>query len=182
MKRAILAPAVLPAAPLDELKEWLAITTTRDDLSLTALLRTSLEACEGFTRAMPLESLCEEILPATRGWHRLTTQPVQSITQLEAVTNDGTRSPLDPGDYLFDMAVDGSARVNLLQSVDEPRMAVRFTAGMAPDWDSLPDGLRHGVIRLAAHHYRERNEGSAARNPPSAVAALWQPWRRMTLT
>ena len=55
------------------------------------------------------------------------------------------------------------------------------TAGLAADWAGLPDGLRHGVIRLAAHHYRERDAASAAASPPAAVAALWRPWRAMRL-
>ena len=181
MKRAILAPAILPAAALDELKEWLAITTTRDDVSLVALLRAAIEACEGFTRAMPIEALCEEIIPAMRGWHSLATEPVQAVTGAELVAQDGTRSAFDPGDYLFDITANGRGRVNSLRNVASARIAVQFTAGLAPDWDSLPDGLRHGIVRLAAHNYRVRNEGVAAGSPPSSVAALWQPWRRMVL-
>ncbi len=181
MKRVILAPAVLPAAALSELKEWLAITTSRDDASLSTLLRAALETCEGFTRTMPVEALCEELIPAKRGWHSFATLPVQGIISAEVVEQDGTRSTLDPGDYLFDILADGCGRVSLLRTIEDARLAVHFTAGLAPDWAALPDGLRHGVIRLAAHNYRERNEGGSARTPPSAVAALWQPWRRMAL-
>lgn len=48
------------------------------------------------------------------------------------------------------------------------------------DWSALPEALRHGVIRLAAHLYRDGDGAAAA--PPAAVAALWRPWRRMRLT
>lgn len=54
-------------------------------------------------------------------------------------------------------------------------------AVLESDWSALPEALRHGVIRLAAHLYRE-GEGAAAAAPPAAVAALWRPWRRMRLT
>jgi len=181
MKRAIIAPAVLAGSALDELKQWLAITTTRDDAALIALLRSALEACEGFTRQMPLEALCEEMLPATRGWQSVATTPVRAMTALTSVGADGMQTDLDPGHYLFDITADGCGRVNLLSVPEQSRVAVRFTAGLAPDWESLPDGLRHGVIRLASHAYRERNEGDARRSPPAAVAALWQPWRRMRI-
>lgn len=181
MKRAIIAPAILAGSALDELKQWLAITTTRDDAALTALLRSALDACEGFTRQMPLEALCEEVQPAVRGLHDLATAPVQAITSLASISPDGARVDLDPGTYLFDIAADGGGRVNLLVAPDQSRVAIRFTAGLAPGWDSLPDGMRHGVIRLAAHQYRERNEGDANRSPPAAVAALWHPWRRMRI-
>jgi uncharacterized phiE125 gp8 family phage protein len=59
------------------------------------------------------------------------------------------------------------------------RVAVRFVAGLAPDWAGLPDALRHGVVRLAAEAYRQRDDPGPAPQPPSAVAALWRPWRRM---
>lgn len=180
MKRTIIAPALLPGAALDELKAWLAITTTRDDLALTALLRAALDTCEGFTRAMPIEALCEEVLPDNRGWHALATAPVRAITALETIAPDNTRTTVDPGLYQFDIGADGAGQVELRTALGHGRVAVRFTAGLAPDWQSLPEGLRHGVVRLAAHHYRERDAGGASA-PPAAIAALWQPWRRMRL-
>lgn len=181
MNRTIISPAALVPEALDELKQWLAITTTRDDAALNALLRSSLDACEGFTRQMPLESECEEVLPATRGWHEIATSPVQTITSLASVGVDGVQTGIDPGHYLFDITASGCGRVNLLRAPPESRMVIRFTAGLAPDWASLPEGVRHGLIRLAAHAYRERNEGSADRSPPTAIAALWQPWRWMRI-
>ncbi len=170
MNRTILTPPVLAPEALDELKAWLAITTPRDDAALFALLRAALDTCEGFTGQMPLEAIAEEVLPATRGWHSLATAPVRAMTLLEALAQDGTRSALDPAHYLFDIAADGCGQVNLIGPVSESRVVVRFSAGIAPDWVSLPDGLRHGVIRLSAHHYRERNDGgnwNAARPLPS---------------
>jgi uncharacterized phiE125 gp8 family phage protein len=61
------------------------------------------------------------------------------------------------------------------------RVAVRFTAGLAPDWAALPEALRHGVLRLAAHQYRQREGDQQSALPPAAVAALWRPWRRLRL-
>ncbi|MGB3166675.1 MAG: hypothetical protein WBA68_07875 [Alteraurantiacibacter sp.] len=178
MKRTIITPPALPPEALDELKQWLAITSAREDAALAALLRAALETCEGFTRAMLLEAQCEEVLPATRGWHLVATSPVRSITGVEALAEDGTRVPVDPAHYVLDIQADGAGRVNLLRAPDVARMIVTFTAGLAAQWNDLPDSLRHGVIRLAAHHYRERNEGGTS-HPPSAVAALWQPWRQL---
>ncbi len=181
MKRTIISPPVLAPEALDELKQWLAITTSRDDAALIALLRSALDACEGFTRQFPLETACEEVLPATRGWHDIATSPVQAITSLASISADGTRTQLDPGTYLFDITADGCGRINLLTVPMQSRVAAGFTAGLSPDWLRLPEGLRHGVIRLAAHAYRERNDGGADRSPPTAIAALWQPWRRMRI-
>ena len=49
---------------------------------------------------------------------------------------------------------------------------------VAPGWDALPEALRQGIFRLAAHQHRERENSGAAPQPPAAVAALWQPWRQ----
>ena len=54
-------------------------------------------------------------------------------------------------------------------------------AGLAADWTVLPEPLRHGMVRLAAHQHRERESSGAASVPPAAVAALWRPWRRLRL-
>lgn len=182
MKRAIIVPAVLASAALDELKDWLAITTPRDDTGLTGLLRASLEMCEAFTGQMPLEAVCEEVLVTGSAWQMLQTRPVQSITGVEAIEADGSRSTLTPDQYALDMEADGSALVRVPQPGTASRMAVRFNAGMAPDWASLPDGIRHGVLRLSAHNYRQRDLDAMNPVPPAAVAALWRSWRRMRLT
>lgn len=181
MNRAILVPPVLVTGALAELKNWLAISSEQDDTSLLALLSSALDMCEAFTREMPLEVLCEELLTPTREWQRLATTPVQSVTGVDQVQTDGTRTALASGDYALELEADGSARIRLLSPVVTGRLAVRFTAGIAADWASLPLGLRHGIIRLAAHHYRQRDSNDANPAPPAAVAALWSPWRRMRL-
>jgi hypothetical protein len=43
----------------------------------------------------------------------------------------------------------------------------------------VPEPLRQGIVRLAAHLYAARGEVEAV--PPAAVAALWRPWRRVRL-
>lgn len=181
MKRAIIVPPVLAAAALAELKEWLAITTTRDDDTLTALLCAALDTCEAFTGLMPLEAGCEELLPRAYDWQRIATAPVCAISNVEQVAADGSRSAVPVDGYLIDITADGCGRVRLTRAISGSRVAVRFDAGLVAEWASLPEGLRHGIIRLAAHQYRDRDSGEADQAPPRAVAALWQPWRRMRL-
>ncbi|MCT2399205.1 head-tail connector protein [Novosphingobium mangrovi (ex Huang et al. 2023)] len=180
MNRVILTPPVLPGTALAELKQWLGITTTADDAPLLSLLAATLDVCEGFTGQMPLEAECEEVLPATAGWHTLGTRPVQAISTAETIAPDGTRTALDAVAYAIDLQADGTGRIRLPGG--NARVAVRFTAGLAANWDALPQALRHGLIRLAAHQHRERESAGAAPLPPASVAALWRPWRRVHLT
>lgn len=188
MKRSIVEPAVLAGTALDELKQWLAISTPREDVLLSALLRTSLEMCEGFTGIMPLESLCEEVLAASGEWQCLISRPVQAILAVDALPVTGARAALPSEAYAIDLDAEGAGMIRLTGritgamsgSARGSRVTVRFTAGLAPDWDALPESLRHGIIRLAAHHYRERDRDPGM-TPPAAVAAVWRPWRRMHL-
>jgi len=181
MKRAIVTPAVLPDSALAELKQWLGITTAHDDALLASLLQAAHDICEAFIGAMPVEADCEEVLAARSGWLALSTRPVQAMTGIEAISQDGVRSALAPDAFKVDLGADGSGRLRLLKRGNATRIAVQFTAGLAPDWDALPESLRHGMIRLAAHQHRERESSGASPLPPAAVAALWQPWRRMRL-
>lgn len=184
MKRVILAAPVLAPAALAELKDWLGISQPGDDAQLSALLRAALETCEAYTGSLPLLVSAEESLDGAQGgWQALASCPVQAISRVEGVMPGGLRAALPVAAYAVDLLADGTGRVRLLAPV-AGAIAVRLAAGIAPDWAGLPDGLRHGVIRLAAHGYRQRDEGAGAAAPaalPAAVAALWRPWRRMRL-
>jgi uncharacterized phiE125 gp8 family phage protein len=181
MKRAIIVPPAPWPEALDALRQWLAITSPREDDLLTALIASALDLCEAFTGTMPLEATCEELIGPGTDWQALATRPVQAIVAVEGVAADGSRTIL-PGDaYALDLEPDGGGRVRIASSAGAPRFAVRFVAGLAPTWTGLPESLRQGVIRLAAHQYRQRDGAAANDAPPAAVAALWRPWRRIRL-
>ncbi|MDP3906339.1 phage head-tail connector protein [Novosphingobium sp.] len=181
MQRAIITPAVLPPAALTELKDWLGITTSTDDAQLTSLLRAALDLCEGFTGSMPLQQVCEAVLPVSAGWQDLPARPVQAITLVEGIPAEGARFAVPTADYALDLTADGGGRVRVLNPGAAGRIAVRFSAGLAADWSALPEALRHGAVRLAAHQYRQREGAEDGAMPPAAVAALWRPWRRLRL-
>lgn len=181
MNRVILTPAALPGSALAELKQWLGVTTARDDSILSSLIKAALSVCEAFTGRLPLESAMEERLTADAGWLTLSTRPVLSIDSVSRLDADGLRQPLPASSYEVDLASDGSGRIRLFNPSFGKPILVSFTAGLASAWDDLPDGLRHGVLRLAAHQHRERDTSGAAPLPPAAVAALWRPWRLMRL-
>lgn len=51
---------------------------------------------------------------------------------------------------------------------------------LAEDWGEVAAPLNEGIIRFAAHLYRERDAASPG-EPPAAVAALWRPYRLVRL-
>lgn len=48
------------------------------------------------------------------------------------------------------------------------------------DWALAPPALNEGILRFAAHLYRERDELKPT-EPPASVAALWRPFREVRL-
>ena len=179
MKRAIVGPAPMPVAARDELKRWLAISSANEDALLESLLRSSFDMCEAFTGAMVLVQTCEEFLPASTAWQTLSVRPVRSIALAAAYPNEGSAQVLGSGDYELDIDVNQIGRVRMLSQGSARRLQIQYSAGLTSQWDQVPDGLRQGIIRLAAHHYRERD--GAGDTPPASVAALWRPWRRLRL-
>lgn len=204
MMRVIVTPAVLPPAALAELKDWLGITTTADDAGLSDLLAMALDVCTDFIGLVPLVSTVEETIdlrvlpgpeqwqecrfpadwrlgPGDHRWHALSTRPVITVEEVDGLAPDGSRVTLDPGVYHVRLTADGSCSVRVTDPGMYRRAVVRFTAGLAVDWPSLPVPLRHGIMRLAAHQYRTRETVGADALPPASVSALWRPWRRVRL-
>ena len=208
MMRIIVTPAVLPPAALAELKDWLGITSTADDASLSALLATALDVCADFIGLMPLACTVEENVPLPTGrrpipapadwqirdypgdwamnammpdWYGLATKPVSAITAVQGIAADNSRTALTAAQVQTRIEADGAACIRVSDTAGLTRAVVRFTAGVAADWASLPVPLRHGIMRLAAHQYRSRDTNSTDALPPASVAALWRPWRQMRL-
>lgn len=180
MQRAIVQPADLASAALDELKQWLGISRDAENAQLVGLLQASVEMCEAFTGQVPIEIGLEERLPLSSGWQPLASRPVRAITSVEVIADDGSHAALASAAYEIDIDARSVGSVRLGSAPTGQAAVVAFRAGIAADWSALPDALRHGIIRLAAHHYRER-DGDRPLSPPASVAALWRPWRLMRI-
>lgn len=178
--RHIVAPPVFTGQPLDELKQWLAISGAREDALLADLLASAAVLCERFTGVFPLHATVAERLPASCEWQVLASQPVVSVNRVTALADDFTRRDLAAGEFSLQLAPGAAVLLRLIEPIAETQLEVELVAGLAQDWASLDHGLRQGVVRLAAHHYRER-DAAVSGAPPAAVAALWRPWRRPRL-
>lgn len=180
MKRAIVQPAALSGAALNELKQWLGIASSAEDDALVSLLHVGLGTCEAFIGQMPIETECREIFRPDTGWQNISSRPIKAITNVEQVMDDGTFAPLDAGQYEVEIDHHGIGKFRCISSRQERAVAVRYIVGLAESWATLPDGLRHGIVRIAAHHYRDR-DAEKPLQPPASVAALWKPWRQVRL-
>jgi len=181
MMRTIEQPADLGGEALSELKDWLGISQPGEDALLVEMLVASLAMCEAFTGQVPLEQRIEERMTAQAGRYFLTSRPVKSSVSVEAVQADDMRTTVSSDGYRFEVDASGVASIDLQHSTDAQFVAVQVIAGIAASWPGVPKALRQGIIRLAAHYYRDRNHESATQ-PPASVTALWRPWPLMRPT
>ncbi|HEX8191349.1 MAG TPA: head-tail connector protein [Allosphingosinicella sp.] len=169
-----------PLVPVDEVKAYLRIAGSEEDALIAGLVRSATELCEAFTRTALIERDAEEALPAQAAWARLSLAPVRAITGVAALGIAGDEQPMAAQDYAIDIDGRGEGWVRVPGRVPSGRVSVRYRAGLAAGWNGVPEPLRQGVVRLAAHFYAHR-DGADGRGPPAAVTALWLPYRRLRL-
>lgn len=169
-----------PAVSLAEAQAYVRVETGEEEAVLAGLVRTASAMCEQFTgRVLLARSFTETLHGEVGQWQRLSLSPVRSIDLVEAIAADGTAEPLAAGAYAVDIDTLGDGWVRLTQSAGDGRIRVGGTAGLAAEPNGVPEPLRQGIVRLAAHLFNAR-DGSGG-DPPAAVTALWRPYRRMRL-
>lgn len=185
-------PAVEPVS-VGEARAFLRIETSEEDASLAGFLRVARELCEAFTGQVMIATRFRETAAASRlaaagaglfGGARampLSRQPVRSVTNVTAINASGTRTALAQGDFALEE--DGRGEGRLVIYAVPPgtvRVEADYWAGMGSDWNAVPEALRQGMLRLAAHLYAYRDRPDDT-GPPAAVAALWRPFRKSRL-
>jgi uncharacterized phiE125 gp8 family phage protein len=174
---------VLPPEAAGAAKGFLRVERQDEDGLIGSLAAAAAELCEAFTGQALLARGFVETMPASRAWQRLTRSPVRAITLVEALAAEGPAQALASGAYAIDIDSNGDGWVRLTDPGDVRRIRVGYEAGLAAAWADLPEALRHGILRLAAHLYTVRAAEGArpADSPPAAVTALWRPYRRLRL-
>ncbi len=168
--------APVPVA-LDEAKAFLRVEGSREDALIAGFIRSAAESCEAFTGRALIAREVREIVAGNGAWARLAATPVRAIEAVAGLAADGSEIVLPVQAYAVDVDSGGDGWVRVRGGDGFKRAAVRFTAGMAEDWNGIPEPLRQGIVRLAAHLYAARGEAEAP--PPASIAALWRPWRRV---
>ena len=177
----LIDPLIIGADGVDEAKTYLRIENDEEDGTIAALLAAAIRHCEGFTGQIQIVRGVVERLPASPTWQRLSATPVGSITGVTGIPAEGASFTLPVGAYALDIDGSGDGWVRVVQPGSAGRVDVAHTAGTALTWGAIADPLRHGILRLTAHLYTNR-DGADDAGPPAAVAALWRPWRRIHLS
>jgi len=176
----ISAEAAAMPISLAELKAFLRVTLSDEDALLAGMARGAADICEAFTGRALIDRAVDEVLDASAAWTRLGAAPVRSIEGVAALDEAGDATPLAATAYAMDVDAAGDGWVRILDASGAKRVRVSYRAGMAADPNGLPEALRHGILRLAAHLYARRDQAEEG-GPPAAVTALWRPWRRLRL-
>ena len=173
-----LVPGEAPVS-LNEARSWLRLGATVDDAVVAGLVRAATNICEAFIGQWLVIRAAEEVLPLKNGVVQPGARPVVGIDGVTLLFPDGEEAALGGGDYRAAISADGTARV----TVDDPggaaRVRIAYRAGIAEGMNGVPEAIRQGIVRLT-QPLHEARDGAAA-GPPAAIAALWQPWRRLTL-
>lgn len=177
---AAIDPMPASADSLVDTKAYLRLEDAGEDAPLTRLIAAATALCEGFTGIVLIVRAATETVPACGAWRRLTLTPVTAIADVEGRAGAGDPFALAMDAYAIDIDAAGDGWVRVASPGPATRATVRYTTGLASDWAGLPEPIRQGIVRLAAHFYSHRDAADEA-GPPAAVAALWRPWRRMRL-
>ena len=162
------------AVSLAEVKAMLRLEGDGDDALIAGQIRTATALCEAFIGGWLIERGGEQRLAADTAWQRLGITPVVAVL---AVVAGGADVPSE--DWESDIDSDGCGWVRAKRPLPAGAR-VQFRAGLAADWNGVPEPLRAGIVRLAVHLFTHRDAPDAG-PPPAAVAALWRPWRRLRL-
>jgi uncharacterized phiE125 gp8 family phage protein len=173
------APPALPAA-LAEVKAYLRISVSDEDALLAGLVRAAADLCEAFTGRALIDRAVEEMVAASTARTPLGAGPVRAITGLAAIDAAGVATELADDAFASGVDAGGEGWVRLKSTSDAVRLHASYRIGMAADWNGVPEMLRHGIVRLAAQYYGQREQAGNG-GVPAAVTALWRPWRQLRL-
>ena len=163
------------ALALAAVKAVLRVTTTAEDALILAFAESALGLAEQFLGAVAIARTMRDRMPVSAAWQRIGAAPVRIISGVE--TLGGVALAIDA--FAVDVDASGDGWVRVTNAGTERHIVAVFEAGLADGWNTLPAPVRQGVALLAAHLFDERDASVA---PPSAVTALWRPFRRVALT
>ena len=161
-----------PIVTLAEAQAFARIETNEEEALVAGMIRSASALCEAFLGQVVIARTFTEQLSASAEWKQLNSLPVRSI---DAVTSGG--EPLAATAFATDIDSSGGGWVRVTDPAVTGPIEVSGTAGLAVSRNSVPEPVRHGVVRLVSHLFAGRDGENG--EIPAAVTALWRPFRRV---
>lgn len=173
-----LLPGEVPVS-LNEARSWLRLGPSIDDAVVAQLLRAATGICEAYIGQWLIVRAAEEVLPLRGGTARLTARPVIAVEAATLLAAEGSETELAAADYRLVREQGGAVRLVVAAPGDADRVRITYRAGLAEGANAVPEAIRQGIVRMTQHLHDARDGAEAT--PPAMIAALWQPWRTLTL-
>ncbi len=183
-------PAAEPLT-LDETKTFLRVDHDNDDSQITGLIAAARQFCESLTGRSLITrsySLFLDSWPDNGAALALPQPPLLTVTQINVYAADNSSAVFSAANYFADTA-GAPGRLVLAEGASPPlpgRIAsgieIRFTAGYGAAASSVPVLLRQGMKQMIAHLYAHRGDSPDQALLASGAAALFQPYRVVSLS
>lgn len=170
--------AVVIADAVAAARVYLRLEEPSEDTVLATLAASAIGVGEAYCRAAFVARGFEDVLGARASWQRLRAAPVSAVLGATGRPTGGAPFVMPAEAYGFDVDGDGVGWVRVIEPGAAVRVAVSYQAGLSASWAGVPAPIAQGGTMLVAHLFADRTSDAA---PPAAVAALWRPFRRMTL-
>lgn len=169
------APETEPLT-LEEVKNYLKVSSSEDDNLITAMIAGVRQAAEQFMKLSMIEQswkLAFDDYTPTR--MRLPMGPVQSVTSVTAFTRDEDSTVIDSNVYYLSA---GKQFLLFDTNLISQRIEIVYTTGYGSEASDIPQPLRQGMLAHIGAIYDGRT--GVANLPPQAVA-LYKPYRILSL-
>lgn len=180
----VTAPATEPVT-LAEAKSHLRVTTTDDDVLITALIVAARESAESAMGRALITQTWDMTIDGFPPVIDVPLPPLQSVTSINYVDENGDSQTLATTEYTVDIK---SSPGRLVESYGKTwpttrdvinAVTVRFVAGYGAS-ASVPQAIKQGMLMHIGHMYANRESvlvGIQAQDMPQASAFLYQPYR-----
>lgn len=178
------APAAEPVS-LVEAKSHLRVTSTDDDTLISALIVATREQAEAFTRRSLVTQTWDLTLDRFPETIEVPLPPLQSITSISYVDEEGVTQTMASSDYTVDTK-SSPGRIVPAYGTSWPTtreiinaVTVRFVAGYGAALD-VPQAIKNGMLLHIGHLYANResvNIGGVVTQIPLTTDWLYAPYR-----
>lgn len=186
-------PAVKPVS-VSEAKEWVKIesSVTEDDSLISGLIGSATNMAEAYlgraliTRTYDMTLDC--FPPSYYGVIYLPKNPVQSVTSVTYIDNNGASQAWGSSNYTLDNS-SAEARLYAAYNISYPNIrnvrnavTVRYVAGYGDNASDVPDNIKDAIKVMIAEMYNNRQEtvyGVATSRVSMTAEYLLSPYRLM---